>query len=474
MIKRPVRDQVYTLDTYLKYVQDGDICEDADVQRLAGNFDVQEFNELIYTTLTGDHVPEIILAECNEDGCTYIVDGLQRTTIFKLFRFTNRKITTAIDNPIVEYSKKKRDENGIIVKNDRGQVEFEDAKFNIKNKTYEMLPDELKKDFNDFQIRFIVHEDCTKKRISELVKRYNYHKGMTSSQRAFTYMDNFAVQTRKILNGRFFVECEGYKEKEKIDGTMERVVTESIMYMFHSEQWKKQSKAICNYLNKNSSEKEFNEFNEIVERLGNIVTKEFSSFFTSKNSFIWFKLFKTFMGLGVEDEKFADFIKAFNSELKDQVVNEIVYKNMKDITYLKLDKEAGTKDKILISAKTELLEILMLNYLHINKEDLKDISSSDFVKENINSDITQEDVEQYEEVLDFLTLNVDNSSKLLDKHNHPSLVGIVAYSFENDIDIDDWIVDYFSRNNMYIRNQKENYLHMKQDLDKYVLNEGAA
>ena len=42
------------------------------------------------------------------------------------------------------------------------------------------------------------------------------------------------------------------------------------------------------------------------------------------------------------------------------------------------------------------------------------------------------------------------------------------YSFENDIDLDDWIVDYCDRNNDYIANQAENYEHMKNDLQQFM------
>lgn len=237
IVKKAVRDQVYTIETYLKYVNDGDICETADVQRLAGNFDKREVNEIIYTTLTGDHIPELILAECKEDNRTYIADGLQRTTMLKWFK-NGYRITSAIDNPVVAYMAKKRDENGNIIKNERGQVEYEEANFDIRNKTIDDLPDELKKEFNDFQLRVVIHENCTMKRISELIKRYNYQKAMTPSQKAFTYMDNFAIKTRDISNNKFFVECEGYTEKEKINGTIERVITESIMHIFHFDNWK--------------------------------------------------------------------------------------------------------------------------------------------------------------------------------------------------------------------------------------------
>ena len=110
----------------------------------------------------------------------------------------------------------------------------------------------------------------------------------------------------------------------------------------------------------------------------------------------------------------------------------------------------------------------MYEFLHINKEDLQEINLIEFVQENVNTEITEEDIEQYKDVLDDLTLNVDNSSRLMDKQNIPSLVAIVAYSFKQDIDLDDWIVQYFNENDNYILNQKENYLHSKECLDKFM------
>lgn len=466
MVKKTVRDLTYALETYLRYVQGGDICENADVQRLAGNFDTREVNELVYTTLTGDHIPELILAECNEDGLTYIVDGLQRTSMLKLFRYGNHKITSAIDNSIVEYSRKRRDKDGNLVKNERSQIEYEDATFNIKNKSYDMLPEELKKEFNDFQIRIVVHEDCTKKRISELIKRYNYQRAMTTSQKAFTYIDNFAVETRAISNKKFFVECKGYKDAEKINGTIERVITESIMCMFHLDEWKRSSKDLCLYLNNNSNVEEFETFNKLVDRLGNISTPDFDSNFTSKNSFIWFNIFYKFTRLGLEDSRFADFIHKFNSDFREKVVSNITYKNMENVTYAKLDKEAGTKDKVLITAKLELIETLMNDFLHISNEDLKEVNTLEFIKENVKADATEEDVEFYSDMLDDLTLEVDNDTKLLDEHNRPSLIALVGYACENDIDLDEWIKQWFMANTMYVLNQKRNFEIMRDSIKK--------
>lgn len=89
------------------------------------------------------------------------------------------------------------------------------------------------------------------------------------------------------------------------------------------------------------------------------------------------------------------------------------------------------------------------------------------VKETVDGYIIEEDVEQYSEVLDDLTLNVDNSSRLLERQNRLSLIALVAYSFKNDVDLDDWIISFFDKHRSYNSNQMENYMSMKNDVDRY-------
>ena len=50
-------------------------------------------------------------------------------------------------------------------------------------------------------------------------------------------------------------------------------------------------------------------------------------------------------------------------------------------------------------------------------------------------------------------------------NNSPSLIAIVGYAYENYIDLDEWIIDWFKGNKMYLLNQKKNFLHMKKSVD---------
>ena len=44
---------------------------------------------------------------------------------------------------------------------------------------------------------------------------------------------------------------------------------------------------------------------------------------------------------------------------------------------------------------------------------------------------------------------IRDGSKLLDVANRLSLLAMVAYSYKNDVDLDDWLEDYAANNNMY-------------------------
>ena len=78
------------------------------------------------------------------------------------------------------------------------------------------------------------------------------------------------------------------------------------------------------------------------------------------------------------------------------------------------------------------------------------------------------DIEQYAEVLETLTKNIGHCSKLFENENMPSLIAVVAWSFENDVDLDEWILDYCDRTDSYISDQEENFRHMCEDLEQYI------
>lgn len=446
------RKQTYTMSQYLENVKDGYISNDADTQR------VPEWKAIVdglaVTVLTDDYVPGIILAE-EDNGQIHIVDGGSRTAAFKMIRYGNHKIKSSVENPIIQYKKMTKDENGKAV--------WEDAEFDIRNKTFDQFPKELQKKFDEYQVDTVVHEHCNKEKIAMYIKRYNEHKAMNANQKMFVYLPTFAEKIRDISKRNFFINNCVINDNEKDKGMLERVISETVMNMFHFEKWNKNGKKIAIYLNENASEDEFNKLDNNLERLEKIITETTKTLFNSKDCFIWLTLFEKFTQYGLDDGKFAEFLDAFVNELKDKPID--------DKLFYTVDEKGSTKDKSVIVDKLHILETLMKEFLHIEEvEEVKDILK--FVKENVNPYITEEDIELYSDILDGLTLEVDNNTKLLNENNRPSLLALVGYACKNDIDLDDWIKQWFISNTTYLLDQRKNYEIMKDNLSKYMYAKG--
>lgn len=445
-MNRP-RKQTYTMDMYLAKIKDRDIRNDSDTQRQFV-WSNEQINELIVTVLTEDYIPPIILAEV-DNSQLWIVDGGQRSSSFNQFRYGNYKITSAVENSVIPYKKK--------VINEQGDIVWEDATFDIRNKTYDKLPEELRKRFNEYQVETAIHEDCDAHRIAQLIKRYNNHTSMNSNQKAFTFVDNYAREVRNILDSRFFLDCGVYTEKERSKGVLERVVLESVMSMFHLDAWKKQPKQVAAYLNSNSTLEEFDLFASFINRLENIITEDLRDLFTSKDSFIWFTMFKKFTELGFDDEKFAEFLRAFKLGLKTDSVD--------GVTFVELDENRGTKDKAVIVSKINLLTSLMCAFLGLNQEFLSDEAILTFAQENVDTEINDEDIELYTEMLlDFVN---KTQFKSIAVKNKASVISIIAFACIKDIDLDSCLITLLS-DTLLTDNQTENYLNMKKRLEDCI------
>ena len=79
-----------------------------------------------------------------------------------------------------------------------------------------------------------------------------------------------------------------------------------------------------------------------------------------------------------------------------------------------------------------------------------------------------EEMDCYEETLDGLENNtIRDGSKLLDMANRMSLLAMVAYSYKNDVDLDEWLEEYASNNNTYFMDQRRNYSYMVDNFKQY-------
>ncbi|MCI8416407.1 MAG: DUF262 domain-containing protein [Lachnospiraceae bacterium] len=448
------RKQTYTLDMYLKKINDGDIDNNADVQRRMV-WSKEQINELVVTVLTDEYIPPIILGEENNSQL-HITDGGCRSAALNSFWNGTHKITSAIENSIIFYKKK--------IKREDGSIDWEDAAFDIKNKTFEKLPEELKKKFNEYQIETVIHENCDSYKISKYIKRYNNHTSMNADQKAFTYIDKFAGCIRKILDSRFFLDNSVYSENDKTKGVVERIIVETLMCTNHFDCWTKQPKVACKYLNCHATEKEFEKLDENLHRLENIIDNDVRDIFNKKDSFIFLTLFERFTNLGFEDGLFAEFLREFKGNLREK------RRNSHGLLFDEIKQNNSTKDKSVIAEKLDMLEALLAEFLHVDKNHTSLDSLEEFIVKTLgmNEKAVREDMSLYNDSLDILLDNtVKIDSKLRNKENRPSLLAMIAYSYKEDQDLDKWMEDFAKNNPSYLIDQRKNFTHMKNAFEEY-------
>lgn len=437
------RRKTFTMSQYLENVRDGYITNNASTQRNPAWKPIVD--GLAVTILTDDYIPPLILSE-EECGRTVIVDGGSRTAAFTMLRYGNYKIKSSVENPIISYKKMDKDETGKVI--------WSDADFDIRNKTYEQFPKELQKMFDEYQVETVIHEGNA----DMYLRRYNIHTSMNANQKMFVYLPTFAEKIRDISKRNFFINNCVINDNEKDKGMVERVISETVMSMFHFEKWNKNGKKIATYLNENASEDQFNKLDSNLERLENIITKETKTLFNSKDCFIWLTLFEKFTQFGLDDAKFGEFLNAFVDGLKDKPVDGKLFYTA--------DEKGSTKDKSVVVDKLHILETLMKEFLHIEAP----VTPESFISEmvDIPVDEVKDLMEIYEEDLEVLESNtIRDGSKLLDMANRLSLLAILVYAYKNDLTLDEWLKDYAAKNNMYYPDQRKNFLHMLKSLTAY-------
>ena len=353
-----IRKQTFTLEQYLKDMNDEKIRTDQDCQRLSGQWNANMVNELIATVLTDNYIPPIILGEETINGITrqWIIDGLQRSSTLAMFRYANTRITKSVDEYMVTYQRKAKDENGNIKRDEQGEIIWENAECDIRNKTFNQLPDELKDRFNGYQLEVAIHQNCDTREISKLVRKYNNHMAMNQSQKAYTYIDTFAREIRDITQNVFFKEMYYCGNKDRINGTLERVVGNMVILSYYPEQYRKDTKAAFSWLNENATMYDFNSMDNLLTRLteSTQITREIHELFNRKNAQVFVAAFKAFTELGREDKEFGEFFQWFVAEGKYTVINER--------TWVELDVDSSTTTSSVVHGKLDYLLALINQY----------------------------------------------------------------------------------------------------------------
>ena len=378
------------------------------------------------------------------------------------------------------------------MKDDEGNILYAKHEFDIKGKTFDQLPPELKQRFDRYQIEIVTHQNCTMTDISKLVRRYNNHTAMKTNQKALTWIPTYARKIKTIASSNFFKNAIKCSDTDRKSGNYETVVERSVMSIFHMDNFKKDAKAMAQYLEENMTIKELDETAGYFDRMVNSCGDTCKDIFVRKDIHCWVATFAEFTKYGLPDSEFSRFVQAIKTELHDMVIGEVSYDS--------LDKENGTTGKALVQAKIDLYIALMKDFLHIEEskeennivenvaESSNDTSSEreitenadvsevcqeepedtvlDFVRKELGNNKTEEDVEFYKDLVED-TVRVGSTLYNL---GLAALITICAYACDKDKDreFEQWAAEREKAVMPVEKTDEENYTYLKNDFDKFL------
>lgn len=501
------------------------ILDNHPLQRASGQWSKIMQSNLVSDILQGNAIPPLLLAEQYIHGVAYkwLLDGKQRL-VGTIYAYLNDgfKISRNVERSIIGYQSNEKDEEGNIVCDGYGIPKKVNREFDIRNKKFSQLPEELQERFKNYNLQVTLNLNCTKEQIEYDIRRYNQSKPMSVAQKGITYLgEDFSKIVKTLSNKPFFKEKGKYSTSEFYNGKLDRTIIESIMAINFLDKWNKSNDANCSYLKENAKVKQFDSLEEIIDRLYDVITEEVDELFDSKNSFVWFTLFdrftKTRVGrTGTEDEKFVEFLAAYKEELHNREVDGVTTED--------IDYSAGTKGRAAVKQKLAHIEKLMNEFLGVeisegadsfetNEEidkyienfcsvslmenavsgdldkvraavrslmftkgitNLSDEAIQNFISEKKYSAEDISDLELYSSVLSDWSVEVDNNSRIFDVENIPALIRIVAKSYEMEVDEDiaiEWfkgLVENYGTNVKFSGVNSEDYSMMLNSLNNYL------
>lgn len=478
LLRDKIKRDTYMVSKLCNMIARGDLRDNHPQQRKSGQWVKDTRDNFIVTVIKNeDFDPIKICEQLTEKGVVlWLIDGLQRSTTIENYKAGRFKLGRNINPSHIEYQE--------AVKDEEGNITYQNVSYDLRGKAYKDLPEKLKEDFDNCPVDVVKHLDCTDEEVGRHITRYNSGQAMNPAQKIVAYMCNVAKHVKRLANHSFFNDCANYSEKKDLNGDIDKTVSEIVMGMNFFDLWKsKDAKKMGKFLNENATEDMFDKVESYLDDLLEVVTPEIGSkLFDTKNAVITFMLYDRFKELGFNREVFGEFLSNYETfkDVKVEVKREYKIKKGSDektnvLSFAEINDCNSTKDKGIMEDKLHILETVMNEFLLIKKgninkevesnENLEEIDVLEFVKENVKPDADLEDIRFYEEMLNDYTVEVDNNSKLLEKRNNPSLIAIVGYAVENEIDLDEWIVNWFKANKMYLLNQKKNFLHMKKSVD---------
>jgi hypothetical protein len=352
----------YSVAAICKKIEKHTIRFDHPSQRCSDQWNTKMKSNMISDILQGNPIPSIILAEQIINGVSIVwnIDGKQRCTNVYSYVHDGFKISGQVRRSKIYYQANVTDEKGKIVLDGHGVPVVEVKEFDITNKKFSQLPEELRDKILEYCFDAVLYLDCSSEDIVYHIARYNDGKPMNKVQKGVVNLgEEYAGEVKKLSDHSFFTDCADFGKNGKTSGNIDRCICETVMASNHLDSWAGNNlEYMCNYLKANADLTEFEDVENTLDRLEDIVDGDSEVLFTNKESFIWMTVFHKFKSLNIDDDRFGDFIRAFVT----QHMNEI---KIEECSYKELEGNKSTKDKSLVTKKINHIVTLMNRYLDV-------------------------------------------------------------------------------------------------------------
>lgn len=417
------KDITVTVSSLIKKVNNKYLLLDYVLQREENQWTMEVKSNFMSDMLQQNWVPNLVFAQriCkNGSLLMYLIDGKQRlTTIFSYIN-NNWKIGNKVRRPIVKY------QTNPHIDPETGEQTFDWVDCDVRGKRFKDLPEELQEVFMDTEMEITVRMNCTDDEIQYDMLRLNDAKCMNTNQKSVLKIGyEYANRLKSITNMDFFTDGK-YKTSEEQKGALERVCVESIMASRYLDDWKKSTEANAEYLAKNAVKEDFDDLEESVDRLNDVITDETKDFFKVKDAFIWISVFNKFKELNEDDTRFNEFLVAFKQTLHSKEVNGVSFD-----TYAEM---RNTKDKKVVTEKIEHIYNLLVEFINNNGEvPTQEVTNEEVTRKEVtHEEVTHEEVNPVNEESDVEVAPVEAES-VDDNTNKVEEVSVPAEEPETDL-----------------------------------------
>lgn len=481
-------EKILTIDSMEKQIRKGKLRLDYNAQRQF-RWPLKMKSELVSTILQNLPFQHPIFAEMvnpNETSTIYVVDGKQKISTILDYKLDKFKVSKKAKRCVIKYQ----------------SYEGNWETFDIGNKSYSQLPEELKDRFNDYTVKATQYLSCDKDDIDYHLYRYNQGVKLSPSELGIIEIgEERAGYVNEILTLDFFSpDYDNFTKTERKNGTVSRVVIESLMAIKLLDQWKSNPEELCRILRENTTKDDYDELEKLMSRLEDCLTDKARELFTSKLAFLWITLFDKFSKLSEDDENFVKFMEDFTDKYASTVYEDeswidhlAKYRNNRDVAIVKwrLDYLTRTMMSVLGLENApqtapesevddfvgEVANDLSDLDLFANRDDLDELTEN-IVEEFGSSDEAKEDIIFVAECLNDLTESVDSENYLLNANNLPSLMRAVKTLMDEE-ELDDnifvrWLNEHESSFDFTATSKVNDFVDSYKEYVSFAIDELAA